>query len=285
MQLNNKEMMLSTQYQSMSQEIKKLEGAYTWRFSVYEKSYRAAFDAHLLFKELLQQQQQQARQQQADALSSLSPSSAPSPEPVSRNSRYSASISDPPKPPPSPSTSGIAGNSFSPSGFRLDMSSFTSSLPPSLTSLVEKSKKADILNWMVSSTSTTTTAATTSPDKVSPKLARYETAGDVASRALTCAEINRRAARKAWLEYIVVAHRFVLKAQILMTRLQSMQESFVMLLQDHMCKMIVFESSALANQQYDIRMLFKVPHHHITLHHIASLSHHIILHDMTMQDV
>ena len=72
------------------------------------------------------------------------------------------------------------------------------------------------------------------------------------------AEKHRRAARKAWLEYVVVCQRYVLKAQILHTKMQGMQESFILLLQDHMRKMIVFESSTLANQQYDIQMLFKV---------------------------
>lgn len=72
------------------------------------------------------------------------------------------------------------------------------------------------------------------------------------------AERQRLLARKSWLEYIITCQRNSLKAQILMTKLQAQLESVIVILQDHMRKMIVFESSSLANQQYDIQMLFKV---------------------------
>jgi hypothetical protein len=248
----------------MNQEIKKLENTYTRRFSAYEKSYREAVDAYTLFKESLLHQQQAQQQGLSSSVSASTPSpppassSASTPEPPSGTTAYSGS-------------SGSGGKSFSTSGFRLDISSFTNSLSPSLTSLAEKTKSAEILNWVVSSATAASASAATAaaPGRSSPKLAKYETAGELATGALTRAEKNRRAARKAWLEYIVVAQRFVLKAQILFTKLQGMEESFVLLLQDHMRKMIVFESSALANQQYDIQMLFKVqtmachlsPHH------------------------
>lgn len=56
-QLHKKEVALSSQYNSMNQEIKKLENVYTRRFSAYEKSYRDAFEAYTQFKESLLAQQ------------------------------------------------------------------------------------------------------------------------------------------------------------------------------------------------------------------------------------
>jgi hypothetical protein len=64
--------------------------------------------------------------------------------------------------------------------------------------------------------------------------------------------------RRSWIEYVITSQRHSLRAQILITKLQALLESFVVVLQDHMRKMIVFESSSLANQQYDLNMLFKV---------------------------
>mmetsp|Transcript_31516 Transcript_31516/g.32067 ORF Transcript_31516/g.32067 Transcript_31516/m.32067 type:complete len:191 (+) Transcript_31516:490-1062(+) len=37
-----------------------------------------------------------------------------------------------------------------------------------------------------------------------------------------------------------------------------MVETFLILMQDHLRKLVVFESSVIANQQYDLQMLFKV---------------------------
>jgi hypothetical protein len=68
----------------------------------------------------------------------------------------------------------------------------------------------------------------------------------------------RVVARKAWLDFVIVSQRYAIKTQILLTKLQGMQESFILILQDHLRKIIVVESSFLANQQYDIQMLFKV---------------------------
>ena len=64
--------------------------------------------------------------------------------------------------------------------------------------------------------------------------------------------------RKAWLDFVIVSQRYAVKTQILLTKLQGMQESFILILQDHLRKIVVVESSFLANQQYDIQMLFKV---------------------------
>jgi len=126
-------------------------------------------------------------------------------------------------------------------------SSFASSLSPSLNTLVEKTKGKDILNWVVTSTAHGTT-------RRADKNELYV----LATHALARAERARRMARKCWLEYVIISQRYCVKAQILYTKLQGMQESFVLIMQDHMRKMIVFESSSLANQQYDIQMLFKV---------------------------
>ena len=52
--------------------------------------------------------------------------------------------------------------------------------------------------------------------------------------------------------------RCAVKLQIVLTKFQGMAETFETLVQDHLMKLIVLESSAVANQQYDIQMLFKV---------------------------
>lgn len=124
------------------------------------------------------------------------------------------------------------------------ISSFATSFPPSLVSFATKSKGNDLLQWVV---------APLSADQNDPQ--SFLT---VLSSKVAKADKQRLLTRKSWIEYIITSHRYSLRVQILITKMQGLLESFIVTLQDQMRKMAVFESSSLANQQYDVNMLFKV---------------------------
>ena len=125
--------------------------------------------------------------------------------------------------------------------------------------LATKEKGKGLLNWVVASASGTPTNTPIPPvlTPSTPVVDKMELCC-MTFRALNKLEACRLAARKSWLDFVVVSQRYAIKTQILLTKLQGMQESFILILQDHLRKIIVVESSFLANQQYDIQMLFKV---------------------------
>mmetsp|Transcript_22753 Transcript_22753/g.38506 ORF Transcript_22753/g.38506 Transcript_22753/m.38506 type:complete len:857 (-) Transcript_22753:412-2982(-) len=133
------------------------------------------------------------------------------------------------------------------------------SLTSNTNLLATKEKGKDLLNWVVASASGTPTGTPVPPALTpsTPVVDKKELCL-LTMRSFEKLETCRVAARKAWLDYIVVSQRYAIKTQILLTKLQGMQESFILILQDHLRKIIVVESSFLANQQYDIQMLFKV---------------------------
>ncbi len=72
------------------------------------------------------------------------------------------------------------------------------------------------------------------------------------------AELDRVECRSQWIRLSVTSQRLSIKLQVILARFQGTQEIFVRMLQDSIRKTVVVESSALANIQYDIQMLFKV---------------------------
>lgn len=153
-------------------------------------------------------------------------------------------------------------------GLATTWNSLTSLALPSTTNLLAtKERGKDWLNWAVASASGTPTPVTSTPSASSVSSTISASKGTPLDRkglcvmtmkSITKLEKYRVSTRKAWLEYVIVSQRYAIKTQILLTKLQGMQESFILILQDHLRKIVVVESSFLANQQYDIQMLFKV---------------------------
>ena len=132
------------------------------------------------------------------------------------------------------------------------------SLTSSTNLLATKEKGKDWLNWAVASASGTPTGSRVQSSSAMSTPLDKKSLCELTMKALQKLEKYRTEARQAWLEFIVLSQRYAIKTQILLTKLQGMQESFILILQDHLRKIIVVESSFLANQQYDIQMLFKV---------------------------
>lgn len=81
---------------------------------------------------------------------------------------------------------------------------------------------------------------------------------DCALHALQTAEIDRFHCEGLWSELLQTSHRSAIQFQVILNKLQKSQENFVQVMSDSLKKIVVFESSSLANVQYDIQMLFKV---------------------------
>ena len=77
-------------------------------------------------------------------------------------------------------------------------------------------------------------------------------------RAMQLAEIDRYDCQCKWTQLCVTSQRLAVKIQVVLTKIQESQERFISIITDCLKKIIVFESSAIANIQYDIQMLFKV---------------------------
>ncbi len=227
-QLESKEKDIATQYLKMQHELKNLEEMYKKRFFAFEKGYRDAVGALENWKSIEIENGQRTQQTFLD-------DSRAEPREV-LNSSESMNM----------------GQTAPMSTFI----SFASSLTPTITSLASKTKGKDILQWVVSSTSTSGPSVIIPPRFQDPLELRH-----IALSKLKKADKQRLLARKAWIEYVITCQRYSLKVQVSVTKLQSLLESFILVLQDHMRKMIVFESSSLANQQYDLQMLFKVRKH------------------------
>lgn len=92
-----------------------------------------------------------------------------------------------------------------------------------------------------------------SPEKITAKA--------VAANALLYlqqAELKRFDCEVHWDKLVHMSHRLALKSQVMLNKCQASQELFIQFMGDHIKKVVVFESSAIANMQYDIQMLFKV---------------------------
>ena len=72
------------------------------------------------------------------------------------------------------------------------------------------------------------------------------------------AELARIQCRNEWIRLCVTSQKVAVRLQIIFTKLQGMVEIFVKMISESLRIVVVFESSALANIQYDIQMLFKV---------------------------
>lgn len=220
-QLETKEKEIAIQYLKMQQEIKNLEESYKKRFHTYEKGYRDALSG----VEALRSMERVKLNRKEDTLD-------PTPPPEEVRSHAPESSQQVPL------------NTFI---------NFATSLSPTITSLAGKTKGKEIIQWVVSSTSSKPPAVTI-PPRVEQDRVEFQNA---ALLRLGQADKQRLLARKAWIEYVITCQRYSIKVQVSMTKLQALLESVILVLQDHMRKMIVFESSSLANQQYDIQMLFK----------------------------
>jgi hypothetical protein len=219
-QLELKEKEIAGQYLRMQQEIKHLEENYRRRFLTFEKLYRDASVAVAQWK-------------RKDGHRSLAVPSASDRKQANLPDTNSATIFE-------------ETNTF--------LSSLTTSLPPSISSFTGSTKGKEILQWVVSSASSSSASASLVPLRGQDPQELLK----LVSAKVSKAEKQRLLVRRSWIEYVITSQRYSLKAQILITKQQALLESFVVLLQDHMRKMIVFESSSLANQQYDLNMLFKV---------------------------
>ncbi|CAM9937894.1 unnamed protein product, partial [Phaeothamnion confervicola] len=85
-----------------------------------------------------------------------------------------------------------------------------------------------------------------------------EALAEAAQTALEDAEAARSKCRVAWGVLCDVLAISVRELQHVLTDFQGMEERLVADLQDGLRKAVVFESSALANQQYDSQKLFQV---------------------------
>ena len=119
----------------------------------------------------------------------------------------------------------------------------------------------ELLSWAIRSTSSLV-APSSSQANSSVLGARIQREEDELSRqavrSLQAAERCRRKCLEQWEVLQALHQRCAVKLQIVLTKFQGMAETFETLVQDHLMKLIVLESSAVANQQYDIQMLFKV---------------------------
>ena len=92
-----------------------------------------------------------------------------------------------------------------------------------------------------------------SPDKSDP-----EAIQKTALLSLQQAELYRYQCQSKWRELCITSQRMAIHLQVIVTKLQSSQELFLQVVSDLLKKIAVFESSTIANLQYDIQMLFKV---------------------------
>lgn len=122
-------------------------------------------------------------------------------------------------------------------------------LPPSTFSALASTTKngKELLSWAIQNTATS--------------LAGWTESGDLRTAAvqqLQNAERCRRVCLDCWRQLVQSDRKFSVQIQILLTKFQGMVETFLILMQDHLRKLVILESSAIANLQYDLQMLFKV---------------------------
>ncbi|CAM9704425.1 unnamed protein product, partial [Ectocarpus sp. 8 AP-2014] len=103
------------------------------------------------------------------------------------------------------------------------------------------SNKKDLVQWFLPSEKT-----------------RKEALIESAQAAADAAEEARKACLACWVALRSGVHSAVQEFQRVLTDFQGCEEQLVSEAQDGMRKHVVFESSSLANQQYDLQMLFKL---------------------------
>eukprot|EP01041_Mallomonas_annulata_P001408 gene1408-2706_t len=185
------------------------------------------------------------------------PSVTPSPS-VSSHRRSGSNGMAPPPPPPSLSSSG-------------NLNFLSSALSPATFSAIANTTRngKDLLNWALQSTVALTPLPLSSRQCTDHLISSSGSCSNGSSGAgndlqgaavhqLQSAERYRRKCEDHWNVLAKVTKKSALKLQMLLTKFQGMVETFLILIQDHLRKLVVFESSAIANQQYDLQMLFKV---------------------------
>lgn len=145
--------------------------------------------------------------------------------------------------------------------------------PPSLnTSSISGENVLDLLNAASEAGGRAAESfreATTGKRFIPAELPDKSDASQVADKALYYlqqAELARFKSRNKWNELCTASQRLGMRLQAMLNKYQSSQELFVQVMADHLKKIVVFESSTIANMQYDIQMLFKVT---IVLHVIV----------------
>lgn len=141
----------------------------------------------------------------------------------------------------------------------------------SATTSARQNKKSRPFSSPFSKRSTSSDSTAPSEDGVSPsqgsKLVHWLLPTDeerkheltaTATQNLLNAELARRACWDAWKEIAEMSHNGAIEYMHALADFQTLEEECINNMQDHLKKMTVFECSAVANQQYDLQMLFKV---------------------------
>lgn len=219
-QLVTRQKSLLTQCAAMQKEIQRQEQTYRRAWSKYDKSYR---EAHGYWAEC-----------KATGVS----------EPVLTPSMFDERESGINAPGYTKSVEQLRTTVVSSAGGFLSQA-----LPPSTFNALASTTKngKDLLSWAIQNTTTS--------------LAGWTESGDLRTAAvqqLQSAERSRRVCLDCWRQLLQSDRRVAIQIQILLTKFQGMVETFLILMQDHLRKLVILESSAIANLQYDLQMLFKV---------------------------
>ncbi|CAM9281852.1 unnamed protein product [Ectocarpus sp. 6 AP-2014] len=139
--------------------------------------------------------------------------------------------------PPSPLAGAGAGAPAPP----LRRRAMSATLDKVREAMPSSSNKKDLVQWFLPSEKT-----------------RKEALIESAQAAADAAEEARKACLACWVALRSGVHSAVQEFQRVLTDFQGCEEQLVSEAQDGMRKHVVFESSSLANQQYDLQMLFKL---------------------------